>query len=108
MTILDTPCVLLEIIDETPGVDRIKKHIKRIKEISDQQIVLYYKKITRYRRKSLIENGISFVIEDGQIFLPFLFIDLKKASQYVEEGVKAFSTSAQLAYLFFLYNKDAV
>lgn len=108
MTILDTPCILLEVLDETPGVDVIQKHIKRIEELANQQIVLYYKEISRYRRKSLIENRIPFVIEDGQMFLPFLGLNLKKAPQYVESEVNTFSTSAQLAYLYFLYNKDVV
>ena len=106
--ILDNLCILLEILDEAPGIDAIEKHIKGIEELTNQHIVLYYKEITRYRRKSLIENRIPFIIEDGQIFLPFLGLDLKKAPQYVDEEVSAFSTSAQLAFLYFLFNKDAV
>ena len=56
MRILDTPCLLTEIMDEAPGVDVIKKHIKRIEEITKLNVVFYYKDITRYRRKSLIKN----------------------------------------------------
>lgn len=108
MIILGTSCVLLEILDEKPGVDVIQKHKKRIEELTNKQIVFYYKGITRYRRKSLIENRIPFVIEDGQVFLPFLALDLKKAPRYVETEVTTFSTSTQLAFLYFLYNKDAV
>jgi len=108
MIILNVPCILVEIRDETPTIDVIKKHIKRIKELANKEIVLYYKEITRYRRKSLIENRIPFIIEDGQIFLPFLGLDLKKTTQYVDEKTTNFSTSTQLAYLYFLYNKDVV
>ena len=108
ITILDMPCILLEIIEEAPSVDLIKKHIKRIEELTSRQIILYYKEITRYRRKSLIVNRIPFVIEDGQIYLPFLGLVLKKAPQYVNDEANTFSTSSQLAYLYFLYNKDAL
>lgn len=108
MTVLGTRCILIEFIDEMPGVDVLKKHIKRIEDIADQQIVLLYRDITRYRRKSLIENRISFVIEDGQMYLPFLGLDLRKAPQYIEKEKKKFSPSAQLAYLYFLYNKNKV
>lgn len=108
MRILDISCVLLEIIDEAPGVDGIQKHIKRIEELTNKQIVLYYKTITWYRRKSLIENRIPFIIEDGQVFLPFLGLDLKKTPQYVDKEATIFSASAQLAFLYFLYNKDEV
>jgi predicted transcriptional regulator len=108
MIILGIPCILLEIIDKAPGVDSIRKHIKRIEEITNDQIVLYYKDITRYRRKSLVENKIPFVIEDGQIYLPFLGLHFKKTNESVEEETKEFTPSAQTAYLHFLYNKETV
>lgn len=108
MTLLDTTCIIAEIIDETSGIDAIKKHIMRIEEVTSLQVVLYYKDITRYRRKSLIENRIAFVIEDGQMFLPFIGLNLKKAPEYVEKKLIKFSTSTQLAYLYFLYNNDTI
>ncbi|MDY0235300.1 MAG: helix-turn-helix domain-containing protein [Gudongella sp.] len=108
MMILGTFCILIEIIDEMPGIDKLQKHIKQIEKLTDHQIVLLYKEISRYRRKSLIENRIPFVIEDGQMYLPFLGLDLKKAQEQVENEVKNFTTSAQLAYLYFLYNKQDI
>ena len=91
MTILGTRCILLEAVDEMPNVDQLQKHIKQIKNLADRQIVLFYKAITRYRRKSLIEDRIAFVIEDGQMYLPFLGLDLKKAKEHFEEEAKEFT-----------------
>lgn len=111
MTILENPCILLEIIDDAPGVDSIKKHVNVIKKITNHQIVFYYKEITRYRRKSLIENNIAFVIGNGQIFLPFLGLHFKKTKsidKYVEKKTKSFTPSAQVSYLYFFYNRDTV
>ncbi len=108
MTILGTRCILLEVVDEMPNIDQLQKHMKQIKNLTDRQIVLFYKDITRYRRKSLIENRIAFVIEDGQMYLPFLGLDLKKAQEHVEDKVKSFTTPAQIAYLYFLYHKEEV
>jgi len=108
MEILGVQCVLLEIINEAPGINAIKKHLARIETVTNQKIVLYYKEITRYRRRSLIENNISFVVEDGQIFLPFLGLHLKKTKNYVEQEIKTFTPSAQIAYLYFLYNEKNV
>jgi len=107
-TILGMRCVLIEVLDEMPNIDQIQKHIKQIEKLTDSQMILLYKDITRYRRKSLIENKIAFVIEDGQMFLPFLGLDLKKAQEHVEKEVKSFTTPAQIAYLYFLYHKEAV
>jgi len=108
MTILGTLCILVEVIDEKPGIDKLQKQIKQIENLSDRQIVLFYKNITRYRRKSLIENRIAFVIEGGQMYLPFLGLDLKKAQEHIEQEVKGFTTSAQVAYLYFLYHKEDI
>lgn len=108
MTILGTTIILMEIIGDVPGIETLIKHIRRIESLTNHQIVLLFKAITRYRRKSLIENRIPFIIEDGQIYLPFIGLDLKKAPEEVQTEVKQFSASAQLVYLYFLYHKNDV
>jgi hypothetical protein len=108
VTVLGSKCILIEAVDEMPSIDQLQKHIKQIKNLTDRQIVLFYKNITRYRRKSLIENRIAFVIEDGQMYLPFLGLDLKKVHEDIEEEAKVFTTPAQITYLYFLYHKEEV
>ena len=108
VTILGTKCILIEAVDEMPNVVQLQKHIKQIKNQTDRHVVLFYKDITRYRRKSLIENRIAFVIEDGQMYLPFLGLDLKKVQEDMKEEVKGFTIPAQIAYLYFLYHKEEV
>lgn len=108
MTILGTTIILMEIIGEIPGIDTLKKHIRRVESLANHQIVLLFKNITRYRRKSLIENRIPFIIENGQIYLPFIGLDLKKAPENIQTEIKQFTASAQMAYLYFLYHKNEV
>lgn len=108
MKVIGNRCILIEALDEMPNIDKIQKHIKQIENLTNCQLVLYYKDITRYRRKSLIENRIPFVIEDGQMYLPFLGLDLKKVQEHFEKEVKAFTTSTQIAYLHFLYYKEDI
>ena len=106
ITILGTTCILMEILNENPAIDQIQKHIKQIVNLTNHKIVLFYKNLTRYRRKSLIKNRIAFIIEDGQMYLPFLGVDLKKVQEHSEDEIKALTTPAQIAYLYFLYNKE--
>lgn len=108
MMILGSKCVLIEVIDDMPNLDQLQKHIKQIRNITDHEIVLFYKEISRYRRKSLMQNRMAFVIEDGQMYLPFLGLDLKKVKEQVDKKFKHFTTPAQIAYLYFLYHKDEV
>lgn len=108
MTVLEVPCILMELADEMPGVETLQKHIKRVETVTNRQVVLFYKEISRYRRKSLIKNRIPFVVDDGQMYLPFLALDLKKAAEHVKNEVKHFTVSGQTAYLYFLYHKNEV
>jgi hypothetical protein len=108
MNLLDTAYLLVEILDETPGVGTIVKHIRQLEGITNRRCVLYFKDITRYRRKSLIQHRIPFVIGEGQIFLPFLGLDLDRVPEYVQAGITRFSSSTQLVFLFFLNHRDTV
>jgi MarR family. len=108
LVIFRTRTIFLEVIDGSHSIDQIRKHINQIIEIDDCQIVLYYKDITRYRRKSLIKNRVAFVVENGQMYLPFLGLDLKKTQEYKVEQEKRFTATTQIMYLYFLYNKEAV
>lgn len=104
--ILGQHCILIEILQESPGIDVIKKHMKVINKTVDDQLILMYKSISWFRRKSLIENRIPFVVEDGQMYLPFLGLDLKNTVEKQVKRVMTFSASTQLVFLYLLYNKD--
>lgn len=106
MKILDETCLLVGIINKSPGLDEIKKHIKLLRKNFDGPIVLSFKSITLFRRKTLIEHRIPFVVSDGQMYLPFLGLDLKKITKEHIEPIEKFTNSSQLAYLYFLYNKN--
>jgi hypothetical protein len=112
MTILREKYIIIEIINDIPDVNAVKKHIDRIEALTGKKAVLLYKKITRYRRNSLIENRIPFIIENGQIYLPFLGVILnnkiKSINDEDNEEDNYFPTSTQLSYLYFLYNKEEV
>lgn len=104
--ILGQSCILIEILQKSPGIDVIKKHKKAINKMVDEQLVFVYRSISRFRRKSLIENRVPFVVEDGQMYLPFLGLDLKKTVDKQVKKVATFSAATQLVFLYFLYNGD--
>lgn len=106
MVILGHPCVLLEVSDEPQGIVAIGKHMRRVQAFTDRALVLCFKDMTRYRRTTLIESRIPFVIADGQAYLPFLGLDLKQTAEAGRKEVTAFSAATQQAYLQFLYDRD--
>lgn len=108
MSVLGTQCILMEVIEAMSKISQIKKQVEQVKKLTNRQPVLYYKVISQYRRKSLINNRIAFVIDDGQMYLPFLNLDIKKAPENVKEKAKKFSTPAQIAFLYLLYHKEGI
>jgi len=117
--ILEQPCILLEIIEESPTINSLIKNIATIQKYIPKQVVIYFKRLSSYRRKSLIKNRMSFVDEQGQFFFTFFGLFINNNSKnvndilYSEINSKSylkkieFSPIIQLAYLFFLYNEQA-
>ncbi|MCB2291442.1 hypothetical protein LGK97_17080 [Clostridium sp. CS001] len=106
MNILGESCLLIEINSEIPGIEFIKKHIKQISKSVDYKLVFFFKTLSAFRRKTLIESRIPFVVENGQMYLPFLGMDIKMTKDENVKVIEKFSSSTQLVFLHFLYNKD--
>jgi len=106
LSIFEKPCILTEFINDVPKIDDIKKHMKTIKTFSDDNLVFLFKSISSFRRKTLIENRIPFVVENGQMYLPFVGMDLKKVTDESIKHIEKFSSTTQSVFLYFLHNKD--
>ena len=88
--------------EELVTLPALKKQILKIQQIDNVPVVFELTRISNFRRKSLIENNISFITEH-QIFLPFIGTMLtneKEASK--DYGEVCFST--QQLFLYYLYN----
>lgn len=106
--LLRVPCVLVELIGEIPSANVMEKHMHNIKSIYDGQIVFSFKELSSYRRKSLIGRRIPFVINNGQMYLPFLGLDLQRPISGVKKSIETFTVNGQKVYIYFLYNKGLV
>ncbi len=106
LNILENRCVLIKFNSDAPKINDMKKHIKTLKMISNDNLVFLYNAISPYRRKTLIQNRIPFIVENGQMYLPFLGLDLKMMTDKSTKSIDKFSSTVQLVFLYFLYNKD--
>jgi len=96
--------MLLEIINDIPALEALKKHIDILKQYTKKHIVICAKNISTFRRRTFIENRIPFIIENGQIFLPFISLDIKQTGFMPEKKNTFFSVSTQITFLYFLYH----
>ena len=82
-----------------------KKHKKKIEELTNTKVVLELENITPYQRKTLIEENIAFVVENYQIYLPFLAICL--CEKYEKKLlIEKFTPLTQLVFLYIFYNNS--
>ena len=58
--------------------DQYKKHLELLEKKLANPVILILPDIKAYNRNRLIQKHINFIIENKQIFIPFLMIDLKE------------------------------
>ena len=105
VTLLDNACVLVELLDQTVGIEELEEHVQRFQQATDRHAIVYFRELSHYRRMRLLERRIPFVTDDGQMFLPFLGLRLHKSSRNLGQSKgKRFSPATQLTYLWFLYH----
>lgn len=87
--------------DIFPNVTSISRHIEKLQNATGCFIALLVSYISDIRRESLIKNHISFVVENNQIYLPFMGIYLQEKLKRERVGLNQFTPAAQLLFLFF-------
>jgi len=92
---------------ELPQVQTIKKHIILIQKIEHVPVVLALTHLNKTRREYLINSHIPFVVKESQIYLPFLAVVLQERFNKEKVSVEKLQPSAQLLFLFFLYNNKS-
>lgn len=103
VAIIDTQkCIMLTVKEELATLPALKKHIKKIQEVDNLPVVFMLPTVSSHRRKSLIENKISFVT-DKQIYLPFIGTLLVEENEPVKK-VEKFMFSTQQLVLLYLYS----
>ena len=106
VNLLDQVFILVEIHGEAPKINDMRKHIATMQKHTKEALVFLFKSISQFKRKSLIEHKIPFVVENGQMYLPFLGLELKNATKEQIKSIEKFTSSTQLVFLYFLYRQN--
>ena len=98
----------IPIIFITPKTDleqtqTLKKQICRIEKSANAHAVLILRAVSYYRRKTLIESRIPFIIPDKQLYLPFLGASLQQQSDSEDALPESLQPSAQALLFYYIY-----
>ena len=91
------------------NVKALKKHLEKMQSLSGCFVSLLLNDISETRKKSFLENHISFVVTNNQIYLPFMAIYLQEKNKTKIEAVSQLTPAAQLVFInFFKQNSEAL
>lgn len=77
MRILGQQCILASPKEET-NLSDIRKQVGRIEALTGQRCVVYLYNTTYYARNKMLDEGIPFVWDQRQIYMPFLGVLLQE------------------------------
>lgn len=100
----DVPVWFAHVKGELEQAVVIKKHIERIQKTDNIPVVLIVKKASFRQRQYLIKNRIAFIVEDRQIYLPFMGTYLQARCDAEKEVKEELIPSAQMLLLYFIYS----
>ena len=89
------------------NINTLKKQLIKYREYMGINVGYGFSRVTTYQRKSLVEHGIPFVAENGQIYLPFIGAYFEKCSNTESYVTEQFTPAAQMLFLLFLYRNNS-
>jgi len=103
--ILGQEMVLVEILKRLESIQQLETHFKLLKEKLGIVPVLVTDRILSFQRKRLIEKAINFIVPGYQLYLPFLFIDLRERFENPLPMKEKLIPSAQCLLIYHLLHR---
>ena len=90
---------------DLPALTAVKKHIERLQEIENLPVVLVLNNMDYKLRRYLLRADIPFIVNNTQIYLPFLGTLLTERYNGTAKVLKKLQPSAQQLLLYIIYYK---
>lgn len=97
--------LLLDTREQEQPASSVSKHIVRIRQVFNADVVYVRDTITSYNRKRFIQHKIPFVIPNNQLYLPMLGLDLREYMRQQKNKPESFSPSTQVLLIHVLLNQ---
>lgn len=98
-------CILAFPKTDLPTLPALKKQIHRIQEAEALPVVICLQSMSAFRRKSMIENRIPFILEEKQAYLPFMGTYLQSKADMDMRMPEKFMVSSQVLFLWYMYQE---
>ncbi|MHB8853272.1 MAG: hypothetical protein ACYC6P_07950 [Ignavibacteriaceae bacterium] len=92
--------------ETTFTIDQYRKQADIIENTLGKHVVFIFENIEAYNRKRLIQKKVAFILPGKQMYLPFMFIDLKELKQARVKKVEKLFPAAQCLLFYYLLGND--
>jgi predicted transcriptional regulator len=99
--------MLIHLMAEAPTPSVIKRHIEKLNEVFNNEIVFSADYIEPFNRKRLILYKVPFIVPYSQLYLPMLKMDMRERKERKPGAIKHFSPAAQMIFIY-LFTKNMV
>jgi hypothetical protein len=87
-------------------IDQYRKQADIIENTLGKHVVFVFENIEAYNRKRLIQKKVAFILPGKQMYLPFMFIDLKELKQAHVKRVEKLFPAAQCLLFYYLLGNE--
>ena len=99
----DSKCLLVKPANAELSLPSIKKQVRKIESICSLPVIIDLARMTSRQRTNLIESGIAFVSDSGQLFIPFWGCYFEEKIRKTVSAPERMTGNAQLVYLYLYY-----
>lgn len=99
-------CVLLRVVSDSFRLSTVKKQFLNFCRLTDRNCALSFYRLSSIQRKNLIADGIPFVADNSQIFLPFWGVALTENIKKQYAFPSLMSPGTQMVCLFLYYREE--
>lgn len=82
-------------------------HMKYLEKATGLRVVFVCRNLTTRQRDVLIDNGIAFVVEDRQVYIPFIGVMLREHGNGIFDREQEFLPATQLFLLSYIYGRES-
>lgn len=100
------PALFVRPRGEIEDIPSLKKHLSLIGKGEDCPIVVILPSCNNRQRRFFIKNGTPFIVENRQIYLPFLGISLQERYSKEKNADEALLPSSQLLFFHYILNGE--
>lgn len=108
INLLETTFLLLEPLNKAASTSELQNDAALISARINKPVVYSFDTISQFKRKKMIQAHLPFLVENGQMYLPFLGLDINQQLKNQSIRKEQLTPTAQMLYLYWLYHPDWV